>query len=109
GLAVRDSGGWRRGHASLDEAAEACGALLLEEQVRLTYEDQRRGWGKSPSKGPQPAAGPPRPAPPPHHRPPPRPPPPRRRPAAPGGPPAAPATAALRLLQQVLGARVLAG
>ena len=108
GLAVRDSGGWRRGHASLDEAADACGALLLEEQVRLAYEDQRRGWRKRLSNGPEPAAGADVPAGAADgvHLVRPRP---QLRAAAPRGPPADPDTAALRLLEQVLGARVLAG
>jgi hypothetical protein len=112
GLSARDSGGWRRGPAGLDEAAAASGADLADASVRQAYEDQRRQWRQRLSTGPEPAedraCGPSRPAevPVPRPRPQLRAAPPR---APPAGPDPDPEPAALLLLQRVLGAQVLAG
>jgi hypothetical protein len=110
GLAARDSGGWRRGPAGLDDAAATCGADLVQARVRQAYEDQRRQWRQRLSTGPEPAAdrspgrGQPAAVTRPRAQPELRAAPPRAPPAGPD-----PDRAAVRLLERVLGARVLAG
>src|SRR6202035_3444012 len=108
GLAVRDGGGGARGPATLDEAADAAGAWQLEEEVRTEHARHRGEWRQRlstrpgpPGEAPAPAPVPARPAAVP-----------RPAPAAGGVPQRAPpeplgASAALRLLVQVLGAEVL--
>ena len=44
GMAVREGGGWRRGPAVPDQVAVALGADLLDEEVRREYGRQRGEW-----------------------------------------------------------------
>jgi hypothetical protein len=44
GLAERDSDGWRRGSAALDDVAESTGAADLQREREARYKQDREGW-----------------------------------------------------------------
>lgn len=108
GLAARGRGGWRRGPSTLDDAARATGAYTAEEETRKAYARDREHWRirltrpelpddpagtwEAPVTVPGPRPGPwPQPAP------------------SRGPPPPDDMPAALALLENILGAKVLAG
>jgi hypothetical protein len=104
GMAQRDSGGWRRGPASLDDAAAATGAYQQDQAIRHQYADDRDKWRKrlartaAPEPGPDPALAP-RAVPQPRTG--------NAQLPQPRGPPDAEWQAKLRLLRRELGAQVI--